>query len=203
MRPRPHLHRAAGRPAICEELIGTNVGDLRRTDDGAVIHVRGKGGKDRRIPIEAPLVDVIETYLHTRTAATPPPPGAAPPPGDSPPGCHRHRVAGAAVGQELREPLRAVFERKQFEQSLLCRGAYLAAYLCKFGIAAKYPVGGLFEAFSRKIDPLPVIREPERNAGCGNGNVGPPGDRGIGFGSRCIDDLFVFTITSVEAPREG
>jgi len=54
-----------------EELIGTNVGDLRRTDDGAVIHVRGKGGKDRRIPIEPPPVDVIETYLHTRAACYP------------------------------------------------------------------------------------------------------------------------------------
>jgi integrase len=28
-----------------DELLRANVGDLRRTDDGAVIHVRGKGGK--------------------------------------------------------------------------------------------------------------------------------------------------------------
>ena len=40
-----------------DELLRANVGDLRRTDDGAVIHVRGKGGKDRRIPIEPALVE--------------------------------------------------------------------------------------------------------------------------------------------------
>ena len=39
-----------------DELLRANVGDLRRSDDGAVIHVRGKGGKDRRIPIEPALV---------------------------------------------------------------------------------------------------------------------------------------------------
>ena len=49
-----------------EELINSNIGDLRRTADGAVIHVRGKGNKDRRIPIEAALVDVIEHYLDSR-----------------------------------------------------------------------------------------------------------------------------------------
>ena len=48
-----------------------NVGDLRRTDDGAIIHVRGKGGKDRRIPIEPVMVDVIERYLDTRAARFP------------------------------------------------------------------------------------------------------------------------------------
>ena len=31
-----------------DELLRANVGDLRRSNDGAVIHVRGKGGKDRR-----------------------------------------------------------------------------------------------------------------------------------------------------------
>ena len=60
-----------------EELINSNIGDLRRTADGAVIHVRGKGNKDRRIPIEAALVDVIEHYLDSRhhrlpTTAKPP-----------------------------------------------------------------------------------------------------------------------------------
>src|SRR6202048_3994984 len=30
-----------------DELLRADVGDLRSTDDGAVIHVRGKGGKDR------------------------------------------------------------------------------------------------------------------------------------------------------------
>ena len=40
-----------------------NVGDLRRTDEGAVIHLRGKGGKDRRVPIEPALVQIVERYL--------------------------------------------------------------------------------------------------------------------------------------------
>jgi site-specific recombinase XerD len=54
-----------------DELVRANVGDLRRTDDGAVLHVRGKGGKDRRIPVEPALVDVIEGYLDTRAARFP------------------------------------------------------------------------------------------------------------------------------------
>jgi site-specific recombinase XerC len=54
-----------------DELLRANVGDLRRTDDGAVVHVRGKGGKDRRIPIEAPLVEVFEDYLDSRAARFP------------------------------------------------------------------------------------------------------------------------------------
>jgi integrase len=48
-----------------------NVGDLRRTDDGAVIQVRGKGGKDRRIPVERALVQVLERYLDSRAARVP------------------------------------------------------------------------------------------------------------------------------------
>ena len=54
-----------------DELLRANVGDLRRTDDGAVIHVRGKGGKDRRIPIEPALVQVLERYLDTRATRFP------------------------------------------------------------------------------------------------------------------------------------
>jgi integrase/recombinase XerC len=49
-----------------DELLRANIGDLRRTDEGAVVHVRGKGGKDRRIPIESALVDVLEHYLDSR-----------------------------------------------------------------------------------------------------------------------------------------
>jgi integrase/recombinase XerC len=37
-----------------DELLRANVGDLRRSDEGAVVHVRGKGGKDRRIPGSEP-----------------------------------------------------------------------------------------------------------------------------------------------------
>ena len=54
-----------------DELLRANVGDLRRTDDGAVIHVRGKGGKDRRIPIEPIMVEVLERYLDSRAARFP------------------------------------------------------------------------------------------------------------------------------------
>ena len=54
-----------------DELLRANVGDLRRTEDGAMIHVRGKGGKDRRIPIEPVMVGVIEHYLDTRAARFP------------------------------------------------------------------------------------------------------------------------------------
>ena len=49
-----------------DELLRANIGDLRRTDDGAVLQVRGKGDKDRRIPVEAVLVDVLEHYLDSR-----------------------------------------------------------------------------------------------------------------------------------------
>ena len=49
-----------------EEHNNSNIDDLRHTTDGGVIFVRGKGNKDRRIPIEAALVDVIEHYLDSR-----------------------------------------------------------------------------------------------------------------------------------------
>jgi len=45
------------------ELVGLNVGDIRTVDAGAVLHVRGKGGKDHRVPIETPLLAVLAGYL--------------------------------------------------------------------------------------------------------------------------------------------
>jgi integrase/recombinase XerC len=55
-----------------EELRQANVGDIRTTDDGAaVIHVKGKGGKERSVPIEAELLSVIETYLDSRALRFP------------------------------------------------------------------------------------------------------------------------------------
>jgi integrase/recombinase XerC len=55
-----------------EELRGANVGDIRTTDDGAaVIHVKGKGGKERSVPIEADLLSVIQTYLDSRAVRFP------------------------------------------------------------------------------------------------------------------------------------
>ena len=67
-----------------DELLRANVGDLRRTDDGAVIHVRGKGGKDRRIPIEPALVRGPRALSRQpgRPASPPRPNGAPPPAGD-------------------------------------------------------------------------------------------------------------------------
>jgi integrase/recombinase XerC len=47
-------------------MLRTNIGDLRRTDGGAVLQVRGKGDKDRRIPVEAVPVDVLQHYLDSR-----------------------------------------------------------------------------------------------------------------------------------------
>jgi integrase/recombinase XerC len=54
-----------------EELRGANVGDIRTTNDGAVIHVKGKGGKERSVPIEAELLAVIQTYLDSRALRFP------------------------------------------------------------------------------------------------------------------------------------
>jgi len=54
-----------------DELLRANVGDLRPSDDGAVIHVRGKGGKDRRVPIEPALVETLEHYLDSRATRFP------------------------------------------------------------------------------------------------------------------------------------
>ncbi|OBJ87776.1 MULTISPECIES: tyrosine-type recombinase/integrase [Mycobacterium] len=48
------------------ELRAANVGDVRLTEAGGVIHVRGKGNKDRAIPIEAALIDVLSDYLASR-----------------------------------------------------------------------------------------------------------------------------------------
>ncbi|WP_428338669.1 site-specific integrase [Mycobacterium sp.] len=55
-----------------EELRGANVSDIRTTDDGAaVIYVKGKGGKERSVPIEAELLAVIQTYLESRAIRFP------------------------------------------------------------------------------------------------------------------------------------
>lgn len=49
-----------------EELLGTNIGDIRRSVGGAVIHVRGKNRKERDVPIEPQLLGVLEHYLEDR-----------------------------------------------------------------------------------------------------------------------------------------
>lgn len=53
------------------ELRAANIGDVRLADQGGVIHVRGKGNKDRAIPIEAALLDVLGDYLGSRGARFP------------------------------------------------------------------------------------------------------------------------------------
>jgi integrase len=56
-----------------DELRRADVGDIRTsTGGGAVIQVRGKGGKDRTVPIEADLLAVIEDYLDSRAHRFPP-----------------------------------------------------------------------------------------------------------------------------------
>ena len=55
-----------------EELRQADIGDIRTTEDGAaVIHVKGKGGKERSVPIEAELLSVIEAYLASRAVRFP------------------------------------------------------------------------------------------------------------------------------------
>ena len=55
-----------------DELRRADVSDIRTTDrGGAVIHVRGKGSKDRTVPIEADLLSVIEDYLDSRAIRFP------------------------------------------------------------------------------------------------------------------------------------
>jgi integrase/recombinase XerC len=55
-----------------DELLRANIGDIRRADRRtAVFHVRGKGGKDRHVPIETALVELLEEYLDSRATRFP------------------------------------------------------------------------------------------------------------------------------------
>jgi integrase/recombinase XerC len=55
-----------------DELRRADVGDIRTTTaGGAVIHIRGKGSKDRTVPIEAELLTVIADYLDSRSCRFP------------------------------------------------------------------------------------------------------------------------------------
>lgn len=50
-----------------EEMRLLNIGDIRTLDDGsAIIQVKGKGGKERSVPVENGLMSVIEMYLGSR-----------------------------------------------------------------------------------------------------------------------------------------
>jgi site-specific recombinase XerC len=54
-----------------EELVSADVGDIRRTENGGVLHVHGKGNKDRRIPFSRELLGVFEQYLNSRASRFP------------------------------------------------------------------------------------------------------------------------------------
>ncbi|MFA5607137.1 MAG: tyrosine-type recombinase/integrase [Leucobacter sp.] len=55
-----------------EELRLVDVGDIRTLDDGsAVINVKGKGGKERNVPIEPALLEIIGTYMDSRAGRFP------------------------------------------------------------------------------------------------------------------------------------
>ena len=54
-----------------DELVALDVGDIRRVETGGVLHVRGKGTKDRRVPVEAPLLSAVEDYLASRAIRFP------------------------------------------------------------------------------------------------------------------------------------
>jgi hypothetical protein len=49
-----------------DELVRADIGDIRPTDEGGVIHVHGKGNKERRIPVEQALIHELEAYLESR-----------------------------------------------------------------------------------------------------------------------------------------
>nr|WP_240163912.1 tyrosine-type recombinase/integrase [Mycolicibacterium sphagni] len=68
-----------------DELVNADIGDIRPTDDeGGVIHVHGKGNKDRRIPIEHTLIRELELYLGSRATRFP--------------GALKRRSAGTGLG---------------------------------------------------------------------------------------------------------
>jgi integrase/recombinase XerC len=55
-----------------DEMCQANIGDIRTTaDSAAIIHVKGKGKKERSVPIESDLLLVIETYLDSRALRLP------------------------------------------------------------------------------------------------------------------------------------
>lgn len=54
-----------------DELVRADIRDIRPTDGGGVVHVHGKGNKDRRIPVEQPLLRELDTYLDSRAARFP------------------------------------------------------------------------------------------------------------------------------------
>lgn len=48
------------------ELLDATVGDVRLTEQGPVLQLRGKGRKHRTVPIEPAILDVIDDYMRSR-----------------------------------------------------------------------------------------------------------------------------------------
>ena len=92
-----------------DELVGLNIGDIRAVQTGAILHVRGKGNKDRRVPIEAPLLAVIEDYLASRAIRFPRRHRSA-----SPAGALAGWPAGAALFVDARDGTRITRNTLQY-----------------------------------------------------------------------------------------
>ena len=92
------------------ELVRADIGDIRTVHTGgAVIHGRGKGGRDRRKPIEAVLLAVIEQYLSSRAIRFP-----SSGRGSSPTGESSSWPANAALFVDARSPVRITRDTVQY-----------------------------------------------------------------------------------------
>ncbi|GAA2793577.1 tyrosine-type recombinase/integrase [Saccharopolyspora taberi] len=70
-----------------EELVGVNLADYHRPTPGgpAALRVHGKGAKDRRVALAAPVADAVDAYLAQRVPASAPAlPGHSGRPGSEP-----------------------------------------------------------------------------------------------------------------------
>lgn len=55
-----------------DEICQLDIGAIRTVaGSGAIIHIKGKGGKERSVPVEAQLLTVIEKYLDSRAVRLP------------------------------------------------------------------------------------------------------------------------------------
>ncbi|MEU6132323.1 tyrosine-type recombinase/integrase [Saccharopolyspora sp. NPDC047091] len=69
-RDRAMVEVLIGTGVRAEELVGVNLDDYHRPAAGgpAALRVHGKGAKDRRVALAAPVADAVEDYLRVRTA---------------------------------------------------------------------------------------------------------------------------------------
>lgn len=116
-----------------EELVQTNVGDIRRSDGRAVIHVRGKGRKERDVPIEHQLVVVLERYLDSRAQRFPRRVG-------------RHSPAGGLQAWPPAAPLFVSVDDGERITRETLQYRVLRAFK-RAGVNGKRPTGALLHAF--------------------------------------------------------